>query len=201
MLSLVGSGLLSGCFSKKSPLHLVEGYRYPAEGYVLGYYADVPWEPASYDPTGFPIYGYEHGRPVYGYSSSGAAVLRRVDIRSGCTVPDWEPAPWYRETRKYPAGVRRKALPERYPDTHHPDTRPNMHALVHRMPGPVSAGGNAMPRQYHIRSMTAEEEAAWQAHQEELQELMRQLEQQERLQCPRCSNDQPCDNSHRIWAF
>ena len=53
--------------------------------------AGVAWSNASYDASGFPIFGYSYGRPVYGYTSAGEAVFTIAALTALCFVPYWGP--------------------------------------------------------------------------------------------------------------
>lgn len=99
------------------------GYMYGAGsgGYVS---VGTGWQSAWYDQEGFPIYGYEGGRPVYGYTPAGAAVFSLSLLTSDCYVPHWEPASWYRGSYRYPARVKRISAPPRHPAAHKPSYRP-----------------------------------------------------------------------------
>ena len=52
--------------------------------------AGVAWSNASYDASGFPIFGYSYGRPVYGYTSAGEAVFTIAALTALCFVPYWD---------------------------------------------------------------------------------------------------------------
>ena len=67
--------------------------------------ATVSWTDASYDASGFPIFGYSYGRPVYGYTAAGAAVFSFAALTAACLVPNWAPASWYCGHWHYPAHV------------------------------------------------------------------------------------------------
>ena len=102
----------------------------PADGYgtftysTNGYNSSVAWTSASYDVNGFPIYGYSYGRPVYGYTATGAAIFSIAALTALCFVPDWGPAPWYHGHWHYPHHIHRVACPPRYAHGHHPGKRP-----------------------------------------------------------------------------
>lgn len=101
----------------------VPGYIYGAGrgGYVS---VGTGWQSAWYDQEGFPIYGYEGGRPVYGYTSAGAAIFSLSLLTSDCYVPHWEPASWYRGSYRYPVRVKRVSAPPCHPAAHKPSDRP-----------------------------------------------------------------------------
>lgn len=82
------------------------------------------WQSAWYDQDGFPVYGYEGGRPVYGYTPAGAAIFSLSLLTADCYVPHWEPASWYRGSYRYPVRVRRISEPPRHPAAHKPSYRP-----------------------------------------------------------------------------
>ena len=89
----------------------------PYDGYgtfsysTNGYSSTVAWTSASYDANGFPIYGYSYGRPVYGYTATGAAIFTIGALTALCFVPDWGPAPWYRGHWHYPPHIHRAPGP------------------------------------------------------------------------------------------
>lgn len=86
--------------------------------------AGVAWTNASYDAAGFPIFGYSYGRPVYGYTSAGAAIFSIAALTALCFVPYWGPASWYRGYYHYPRGIHRVPAPPRFPAGHAPGVRP-----------------------------------------------------------------------------
>lgn len=100
----------------------------------------VAWTNASYDTEGFPIFGYSYGRPVYGYTSAGAAIFTIAALTALCYVPHWGPATWYHGHYHYPSGIHRVAAPPRYPAGHAPHLRPA--AGAHKGPG-MPAGAHA----------------------------------------------------------
>lgn len=71
----------------------------------------VQWVDAMYDATGFPIYGFADGRPVYAYTVSGAPIYSVDAIVSSCYVPLWGPAAHYNGNWKYPHNVNRRKNP------------------------------------------------------------------------------------------
>lgn len=85
----------------------------------------VAWTDASYDADGFPIFGYSNGRPVYGYTSTGAAIFTIAALTALCFVPHWSPASWYSGHYHYPKGIHRVSAPPRYPKGHSPARRPS----------------------------------------------------------------------------
>ncbi len=87
--------------------------------------ASQAWVSATYDTAGIPIYGYSYGRPVYGYTTAGAAIFTLAAITALVCVPDWGYASWYRGTWRYPSHIRRYHAPPRYPKAHHPNVRPS----------------------------------------------------------------------------
>ena len=125
--------------------------------------AGVAWSNASYDASGFPIFGYSYGRPVYGYTSAGEAVFTIAALTALCFVPYWGPASWYHGPYYYPRGIHRVPAPPRFPAGHAPGVRPP-HGIVpppaprpsipsHRQPGhppistmpmPVGSGGRTL---------------------------------------------------------
>ena len=117
----------------------------PYDGYgtfsysTNGYSSTVAWTSASYDANGFPIYGYSYGRPVYGYTATGAAIFTIGALTALCFVPDWGPAPWYRGHWHYPPHIHRAPAPPHHAPDHHPDMRPpgGMHAPIHKNPHSV----------------------------------------------------------------
>lgn len=86
--------------------------------------AGAVWTNASYDANGFPIFGYSYGRPVYGYTSTGAAIFTIAALTALCYVPYWGPARWYRGPYHYPRGVHRVPAPPAFPRGHQPGMRP-----------------------------------------------------------------------------
>lgn len=104
-----------------------------------GFDTSVAWTNASYDASGFPIYGYSYGRPVYGYTSAGTAIFAVGALSSSCYVPHWGPAPWYSGGWRYPARIHRAPAPPRFPSGHQPAIRPagGMNAPIHRNPSSV----------------------------------------------------------------
>ncbi len=114
----------------------------PYDGYgtfsysTNGYNSSVAWTSASYDANGFPIYGYSYGRPVYGYTSTGAAIFTIAALTALCFVPNWGPAPWYRGHWHYPPHIHRCSVPPHYAHGHRPAERPHggLHAPIHKEP-------------------------------------------------------------------
>lgn len=49
----------------------------------------IMWQPAHYDASGLPIFGYADGRPVYGYTKQGSLIYQSNLLYSGCYVPSW----------------------------------------------------------------------------------------------------------------
>ena len=49
----------------------------------------IMWQPARYDASGLPIFGYADGRPVYGYTKQGSLIYQSNLLYSGCYVPSW----------------------------------------------------------------------------------------------------------------
>lgn len=115
---VLGALLLASC---DSTWHT--DYVYAGSGYN-GSYASVGWSNARYDALGYPIYGYDDGRPVYGYSAAGLPIFSFSALTSYCYVPNWGPASWYCGHWHYPRHVHRRPLPPRYPHHHHPGLRP-----------------------------------------------------------------------------
>lgn len=64
------------------------------------------------DNAGVPIYGYENGRPVYGYTQVGRPVHALNQLYAGCYVPSWGRA----SSHAYPHGVRFSTNPPRLYD-------------------------------------------------------------------------------------
>lgn len=62
------------------------------------------------DNAGVPVYGYEKGRPIYGYTQVGRPVHALNQLYAGCYVPSWGPR------HLYPRGVRFSACPPRLYD-------------------------------------------------------------------------------------
>ena len=126
----------------------------PVDGYgtftysTNGYSSSVAWTNASYDANGFPIYGYYYGRPVYGYTSTGAAIFTIAALTALCFVPDWGPAPWYHGHWHYPPHIHKCSAPPRHAHGHHPGVRPHggLNAPIHKNPHQVLGkphGGHA----------------------------------------------------------
>lgn len=99
-------------------------YSNPLEGYSMN--IGMGWTSSSFDPNGFPIFGYTFGRPVYGYTAEGLAVFNPATLNSTCYVPDWSPAPWHQGRNYHPSSIYRVAAPPYYPKGHHPNQRPPM---------------------------------------------------------------------------
>lgn len=97
------------------------------------------WTDASYDANGFPIYGYYYGRPVYGYSATGAAIFTFAALTAACFVPHWAPAPWYHGHWHYPHHIHRVSAPKHFPHDHCPARRPigGLQAPIHKNPQSV----------------------------------------------------------------
>lgn len=130
------------------------------------------WTDASYDANGFPIYGYYYGRPVYGYSATGAAIFTFAALTAACFVPHWAPAPWYRGHWQYPRHIHRVSAPKHFPHDHRPARRPigGLQAPIHKNPQKVfheqhrnfsAPQHKGMPNQHDIR----DKEFAKQHHQ------------------------------------
>ncbi|MBQ9828792.1 MAG: hypothetical protein IJO38_00470, partial [Akkermansia sp.] len=102
-----------------------------------GYSTSVAWTAASYDADGFPIYGYSYGRPVYGYTVSGAPIFSINLLYAGCYVPSWKPAPWCTHHHHYPHGCHHAPKPPKYGHGHRPHERPHMNAPIHKNPSSV----------------------------------------------------------------
>ena len=98
---------------------------------VYGYAGSSAWNSAWYDSSGYPIYGYCNGRPVYGYTAAGGAIFSLAALTAGCHVPNWGPAPWYRGTYRYVPYVVRSARPPHFPTGHNPGVRPPRPANRH----------------------------------------------------------------------
>ena len=102
-----------------------------------GYSSSVAWTAASYDASGFPIYGYAYGRPVYGYTVQGSPIYSINLLYSGCYVPSWKPASWCKQHHSYPSGCHHAPKPPKHDKTHKPHVRPDMHAPIHKNPQSV----------------------------------------------------------------
>lgn len=89
-----GSALLTSCSDRV----YFEGNR---GRYVTNYGTGI------LDAMGFPIFGYQHGRPVYGYDTVGLPVFQPTLIRRDYYVPAWEPSTEYKGNYYYPKGVKR----------------------------------------------------------------------------------------------
>ncbi len=115
--AVIGAGVLSSCY--------YDPYYYPSYSTSPGYVdSGTAWVAGTYDSAGIPIYGYSYGRPVYGYTSAGAAIFATAALTALCLVPDWDYAPWYRGSWRYPSYVKRYHAPSRYPSGHRPHIRP-----------------------------------------------------------------------------
>lgn len=99
------------------------GFSFGVSSYGDGY-VSAGWSSAWYDNEGFPIYGYDGGRPVYGYTPGGLAIYSPGALTYGCYVPSWAPASWYVGIYRYPSYVRRYYAPPRCPAAHRPGYRP-----------------------------------------------------------------------------
>lgn len=103
----------------------------PSAGYATytspsgGISAGIAWTKANYDSSGFPIFGYSYGKPVYGYSASGSAIFSIAALTALSYVPHWAPASWYRGSFRYPVGIHRVSAPPRCPSGHCPGMRPS----------------------------------------------------------------------------
>ena len=117
---LAGAAVL--CNSCVAPAAGYATYSAPTPGGVIS--TGVSWTNASYDSDGFPIFGYSYGRPVYGYTASGAAIFTIAALTALCFVPHWGPASWYHGHYHYPHGIHRVAAPPRFPQGHRPAVRP-----------------------------------------------------------------------------
>lgn len=67
---------------------------------------------SRYDSAGLAIYGYENGRPIYGYTQVGRPVHAVNQLYSGCYVPSWGRS----SAHSYPYGVKFSAHPPRLYD-------------------------------------------------------------------------------------
>lgn len=105
----------------------------PAEAYVnVSSHVNV-----RFDAGGFPIWGYAQcGRPIYAYAPDGRPIYLVNGIYSGCFVPTWEPAPYYRGRYYWSNGVcRGHYMPAPPPiPCHHPCYHPSYHGRGHYMP-------------------------------------------------------------------
>ena len=138
MALLAGSSVI--CSSCVVPASGYATYTSPGGQISTG----VAWTNASYDADGFPIFGYSYGRPVYGYTASGAAIFTIAALTALCFVPHWSPATWYHGHYHYPVGIHRCAAPPRFPSGHRPAVRPPSGikppaAPAHRAPAPAPA--------------------------------------------------------------
>lgn len=79
---------------------------------------------ARYDSSGFPIYGYQNNRPIYGYNPYGAPIFALALLTAACFVPSWSPAHSYRGHYHYPYYVQRShsipACAHSYRQQHYP---------------------------------------------------------------------------------
>lgn len=113
---LVGAPmLLNSCFVTTGPYGDVQEV-----AVSTSYSGTAGWVAASYDVTGFPIYGYYNGRPVYGYNPHGDPIFSFGALTATCLVPSWGPAGWYVGSWHYPRHVRRVYRPSHHPHDHHP---------------------------------------------------------------------------------
>lgn len=120
MAMLAGVSVI--CSSCVAPSGGYASYTVPTSGGTFS--AGVSWTDASYDSNGFPIFGYSQGRPVYGYTASGAAIFTIAALTALCFVPHWGPASWYRGGYHYPSGIHRVSAPPKFPKGHRPGVRP-----------------------------------------------------------------------------
>lgn len=97
--------LLASCDTLIGPY----GYN---NGYHHGYQPDSIVHSSRYDNAGVAIYGYENGRPVYGYTQVGRPVHAVNQLYSGCYVPSWGRS----SAQAYPYGVHFSSTPPRLYD-------------------------------------------------------------------------------------
>lgn len=90
----------------------------------VAYDTSAAWSAATYDASGYPIYGYSYGQPVYGYTDAGVAITTIAALTALCCIPNWGPADWYRGPAYHPRG-RRYSSPPRHPNNHKPNVRPS----------------------------------------------------------------------------
>ncbi len=121
---LVLTGFMSSCYYNPA---LYPSYSAGVSVSASSYVPDTSqvWVSATYDTNGFPIYGYNYGRPVYGYTAAGAAIFTLGALTALSCVPDWGYADWYRGSYRYPSHIRRYHAPPRYPKAHRPQYRPS----------------------------------------------------------------------------
>ena len=109
---------------------------YPAYGGVavgagpggIGVSASAEWTNASYDASGYPIYGYSYGRPVYGYTAAGVAIFTLAALTTAYYLPYWGCAHWCHHHDVYihycPHHHHKCWAPPRCPRGHMPHVRP-----------------------------------------------------------------------------
>ena len=68
-----------------------------------------------YDSSGYPIYGYYGGRPIYAYDTFGSPIYSINLIRPNYYIPTWGPAPYYRGHYVRPHNCRPMAKPPMKP--------------------------------------------------------------------------------------
>ena len=94
----------------------------------VGVSASAEWTSASYDASGYPIYGYSYGRPVYGYTSAGVAIFTLAALTTAYFLPQWGCASWCHHHDVYvhycPHHYHKCWAPDRCPRGHQPHMRP-----------------------------------------------------------------------------
>ena len=91
---------------------LIGPYGYDNSHHNHGYHHNTGAPSGRYDNSGVAIYGYENGRPVYGYTQVGRPVHAVNQLYSGCYVPSWGRS----SAHTYPYGVNFSANPPRLYD-------------------------------------------------------------------------------------
>lgn len=80
-----------------------------------------------YDSSGYPIYGYYRGRPIYAYDTLGNPIYSISQIRPNYYIPTWGPAPYYRGHFVRPYHCRPMARPPIKPQYRPDHFRPGHH--------------------------------------------------------------------------
>ncbi len=145
------TGFLSSCYYNPA---LYPSYTSGVSVSASTYVPDTSqvWVSDTYDSTGFPIYGYNYGRPVYGYTSAGVAIFTLGALTALSCVPDWGYASWYRGSYRYPSHIRRYHAPPRYPKNHRPNYRPSHKPSYH--PSHKPSHGSSYKPNYRSNNTT-----------------------------------------------
>lgn len=117
------------------------GYGYDNYSQGGGVSSEYAYSSGRYDNDGFPIFGFQGGRPIYAYSNIGAPIFSVSLISSYCHVPSWRSLSHYHGHYRYSSHVHyHSSIPScarQYREKHysHQSHRPNR-------PNHNSHGGN-----------------------------------------------------------